>query len=714
MRVRVPRRLAASHANARPTRRALRASLLLAALMTRSFGAVAAHDAGTKTAGTSADATTGVHSDMPTIEQIRDRVARADAERAQALLLAAVVVPARREPDPPTGTVFAAASDAGAPSAATPPADRARDYGNGNGIRWRLAPIAFGGNVALDQRWNRADNGASSRQTLLTTNVDLATYVWQPWFVQLRGGAGVLLAQGSQTAAGGLRSNDDSTAWTGRFGLLVFPASRFPFELRGDVSDSRTNSDFVGSDYRSRRLTASQSYRPPTGGESYNLTYEQSTLSSTRLPDDTVRSVRGLMTSARGSHGFELSGSHTLNERDATDDATRVTALAARHSYRPSHALTLDNLATFNEARVRAPGLDLATEIRQLSSFATWRPQQGDAMYSREHPFYLTGSARFVESRTGSADAAAETRSFNGTVGASYDITRQLRASGGVSVSEIAFADESITLASETIALTYVPDALLLGRWRYTPSASVNASGTQGAAEGDRATFGAQFAHGLARQWSDAGGSVSFNVSQSAGAVRDTLRSDVDRTLGHSAGLNWQSGGGSATQSFVGFSASDSRSYGASDSAFQLVNLQFTLRMQVTRAASWSGSLTAQAARARFELPAADALAPTQTALIDPGWRKYYSGTLTYENARAFDVPRLRFTLLASANSQQLERRSEGDIDAPRERIDHLVEARLDYAVGRLDTRLTLRTAKVEGRRLDVLFFRVNRRFGAY
>jgi hypothetical protein len=281
-------------------------------------------------------------------------------------------------------------------------------------------------------------------------------------------------------------------------------------------------------------------------------------------------------------------------------------------------------------------------------------------------------------------------------------------------VSEIAFADESITLASETIALTYVPDALLLGRWRYTPSASVNASGTQGAAEGDRATFGAQFAHGLARQWSDAGGSVSFNVSQSAGAVRDTLRSDVDRTLGHSAGLNWQSGGGSATQSFVGFSASDSRSYGASDSAFQLVNLQFTLRMQVTRAASWSGSLTAQAARARFELPAADALAPTQTALIDPGWRKYYSGTLTYENARAFDVPRLRFTLLASANSQQLERRSEGDIDAPRERIDHLVEARLDYAVGRLDTRLTLRTAKVEGRRLDVLFFRVNRRFGAY
>lgn len=107
-------------------------------------------------------------------------------------------------------------------------------------------------------------------------------------------------------------------------------------------------------------------------------------------------------------------------------------------------------------------------------------------------------------------------------------------------------------------------------------------------------------------------------------------------------------------------------------------------------------------------------LPPGPPVTADDGWRKYYSGTLTYENTRAFDVPRLRFTLLASANSQQLERRSEGDVDAPRERIDHLAEARLDYAIGRLDTRLTLRTAKVERRRADVLFFRVSRRFGAY
>lgn len=711
------RLLAASHSNGPSTRRALRASLLLAALLTRVFDAVAADGAGTKTAGTTPDATTDVAFDLPSMDQIRDRIARADAERAQALLLAAAVAPTRREPDPPTGPVAVATRDAGpqaAVAARTAAVSGAVAGGNGNVIRWRLAPIALGGNVALDERWTRADDGASSRQTLLSTTVDLATYVWQPWFVQLRAGAGLLLAQGSNTSAGGERRDDDSAAWTGRFGVLVFPASRFPFELRGDVSDSRTNSDFVGSDYRSRRLTASQSYRPATGSESYNLTYEQSTLSSARLPDDTVRSLRGLMTATRGSHGFELSGSRTLNERDAVADETRVTALAARHNYRPSHALTVDNLATFNEARVRAPSLDLATEVRQLSSFATWRPQQGNAPDGRGRPFYLTGSVRFVESRTAAADAAAETRSFNGTVGASYDITRQLRASGGVSVSEIAFADESTTLASETIALTYVPDPLLLGRWRYAPSATVNATGTQGAAEGDRATFGAQFAHGLSRHWTHGGGSVSLNVSQSAGALRDTLRSDVDRTLGHSAGLNWQSAGGSATQSFVGFSASDSRSYGATDSAFQLVNLQFTLRTQWTRTSSWSGSLTAQAARARFDAVASGPLPPATQGAADDGWRKYYSGTLTYENSRAFDVPRLRFTLLASANSQQLERRSEGDVDAPRERIDHLVEARLDYAIGRLDARLTLRTAKVERRRQDVLFFRVNRRFGAY
>jgi hypothetical protein len=62
-------------------------------------------------------------------------------------------------------------------------------------------------------------------------------------------------------------------------------------------------------------------------------------------------------------------------------------------------------------------------------------------------------------------------------------------------------------------------------------------------------------------------------------------------------------------------------------------------------------------------------------------------------------------------NSAQLERRADGDIDAPRERITESLENRLDYTIGRLDARLSARIARVEGRAVSAVFLRVQRRF---
>jgi len=143
-------------------------------------------------------------------------------------------------------------------------------------------------------------------------------------------------------------------------------------------------------------------------------------------------------------------------------------------------------------------------------------------------------------------------------------------------------------------------------------------------------------------------------------------------------------------------------------SSFQLVNLQWSQRSQLSRLASWSGSLTAQSSHARI------ALADTATGALldlDGGWQHYASGTLHYEQQRLFDVPRLRFTAVLSANSQQIERRSAGDIDAPRERITESLEGRLDYAIGRLDTRLSARVARIDERTVAAVYARVQRRF---
>jgi hypothetical protein len=52
-----------------------------------------------------------------------------------------------------------------------------------------------------------------------------------------------------------------------------------------------------------------------------------------------------------------------------------------------------------------------------------------------------------------------------------------------------------------------------------------------------------------------------------------------------------------------------------------------------------------------------------------------------------------------------------GDIDAPRERISESLETRLDYAIGRLDTHLSARAARVDGRWMAALQARAQRRF---
>ena len=93
------------------------------------------------------------------------------------------------------------------------------------------------------------------------------------------------------------------------------------------------------------------------------------------------------------------------------------------------------------------------------------------------------------------------------------------------------------------------------------------------------------------------------------------------------------------------------------------------------------------------------------------GWQRYTQGTLSYENQRAFGVPRLRHSVLLGVSSQPLESRDLGDTDEPRERISEPLETRLDYAIGRLDTRLSARAARVDGRWMVALQARAQRRF---
>ncbi|MCU0940653.1 MAG: hypothetical protein MUC86_16360 [Burkholderiaceae bacterium] len=617
--------------------------------------------------------------------------------------------------------VVAAGADSASSGPGQPVADAANASDRSGPVRWRLAPVRLEGGIGLEKRYSRDEDGLRSERGLFAAGVDAASYIWEPWFIQLRAGLGLILSQGKEEQPLAPTREDDTSSWVGRLGLQVFPASRFPFELRGEVTDSRSNGDFVGTDYRAQRFSVSQSYRPENSAANYNVSYETNTLSTQGRPDDTVSVVRGLMVNTFGLQTIELSGSETQNDRGGRSDSSKITSLAGRHTYRQNGVFLADNLATFNDIRVRnqAADIDLMTNITQLSSFVTWRPQVGNALYSESHPMYLTGSVRVAESEVASNVSAGTRQSADGALGINYDVSRNWRIGGGINLGKqkvqtdgLSVTDGETTLTSQTAIVSYTPDMLGFGAWRWGPTLSLGASAVQSSAEGDRHTETGQLGHTLSRSWlGEQQSALMLNFSQTFGVSLDSTVPDTTQTLTNSISLYRQFANGGGTQAYAGLSYSDSRSWGPVQGVFQIANAQFTRRGQLSRQSSWSGSLTAQVNRIQIEQTNPFL---TSRSVSDSGWNSYYSIGLTYEHYQVFGVRNLRFVALANGDSQVFESRAQGDLNAPSERINHLLEARLEYPIGRLETRLVARSSQVEERRIDSIFFRINRRFGNY
>ncbi|MDH5331220.1 MAG: hypothetical protein OEW27_14855, partial [Aquincola sp.] len=122
------------------------------------------------------------------------------------------------EADPPTGDV---------PVAAPSPTEPLR----AGDIAWNFGPWRTSGSIALDLRAVRFDSGDSTRQAALLFDIDTASYLWQPWFMQVRLGAGLIAATDTSHQSGGNPGSGSGNSVTGRAEVLVFPASRFPFSL---------------------------------------------------------------------------------------------------------------------------------------------------------------------------------------------------------------------------------------------------------------------------------------------------------------------------------------------------------------------------------------------------------------------------------------------------------------------------------------------------
>lgn len=608
-------------------------------------------------------------------------------------------------PDPPTGPVTVRETPV---VESTPPASP------GTGIRWYLAPIRYNGSVTLDGRWVRRDDGTLSNQAFAYTQVEMASHVWQPWFIQLSGSVGALVARDRTSGGDVAAASGTSGALSGSLGVAVFPSSRFPFQFNASLSDSRASGDVLDSQYVSLRIGVSQSYRPNRSRDQFALRYDFSLYEAPSGAQDKAHVLSATAQMYFGRHSVAANAGLSRNSLSETGGSTSNVALSLQHGYQPvTEAVNVHTTATYNAntTNVGNMGLESHSDLAQISSVATWRPQQGDWLFSPESPLYVTGSARLAVAGSRQNRIGSRSRTVNGTIGANYDWSRQMRLSASASLSHLSAPDASTTVGAVAGSLSYAFDPIKFGGWEYRPGVGGSVGASFSNVFDPRATAAAQASHGIGRSIRLGSlASMSLSLSQSGSLSREFGSDEAvtARSLGHSLGLSWSGASTSDSQLYGGVSLSDSRSWAETDSDAQLVNLQLNRRSQLSRSSSWSAGLTAQASRSNR--PQIDPVTG-RIQSAEAGWQRYYSGALSYQQSRLFGVPRLNYTMQLSLNSQQLESRALGDIDAPRQRISEQFENRVNYSIGRLDARLSALVVRIEGRVVSSMQLRLQRSF---
>lgn len=589
---------------------------------------------------------------------------------------------------------------AAAAYAQAPPAEGEREVAGWTAlfrdVRLTFGPARWRGDFTSEFRMQRAPDQDTQRGFVESGNVSVASYIYQPWFAQVSANLGLVWSGAGGSGTGG------SMAVTGGASLALFPASRFPAEATLTVSDSRASDESDGADYRSVLMGLRQSYR--TAGDAIVAgRLERSTLSGPVIGRDVLGVAAATYSGRQGLHALSGDGFWSTNAGSASE--TRIRRVAAQHSYAPADNLNVETLASYNWQEVEQnAGSALGSRFAQLASFATWRPDEGEALYDEKHPMMVTGGLRATLIGLETGTAASDAVALSGAAGVSYELGPATRLYANGSVTHASGDNGGGFFSSLNANAAYDPQPIRRGPYAY----SWRLSGGGAAATGDdadRQSLFAQASHQVTRDFAVLDRSVlTLTLGQGLGGLVST-RDENALTIAHNAQATWTAPGDSAAQTYASLGLADARSFGTPRSQFQLANLQLTRQAPIDALSYWSANLTVQGSRQSGEASIAS------TTAYDTGFNVSTYGSVSYQHRRAFGVPRLRLTASYTAGQSQFQSRAEGDTQATPHQVSDAFDARLEYRIGKLDTRLVVRSAAVDGRRNTGIYLRATRYF---
>ncbi|HZO00395.1 MAG TPA: hypothetical protein VFB93_04280, partial [Burkholderiales bacterium] len=369
--------------------------------------------------------------------------------------------------------------------------------------------------------------------------------------------------------------------------------------------------------------------------------------------------------------------------------------LSGRHAWTEAGLVTVDTTVSYgaSDQRLASSGLAGAAraEFFQVNSFFSGRRDEDD-------PWSVTGGVRYFQNETsGLGDATLQ--SLAGHVNAAYRYSRQLVLNAGASATQNSSSGGDASLGTLSAGANYTMDTMRLGDYLYNVTFGGNLLEQRGEPSVERDVVSAQAGHNLQRTLDFVGAqALTLTLAQSVNEVQDSVAGSLF-TLANNASAMWRLTRADGLAGFVSASAADSRSRGYNDSVFQLLNVQLSGQGQVSRYSSLLANLTVQGTR-------------EGTQAAEGGFNVNRNGGLTYQHQRAFGVPRLRYLAIYERNDYRLNGRAQGDLNAPREQLGESFEQRLEYRIGKLEARLTVRFAELDGKDNALVFFRLARELG--
>lgn len=634
-----------------------------------------------------------------------------------------------------TGSAFAAAFTPGEAPATTTGAPEPAAAPPKDSVSYTLAPVRTWGVAAIDLRYRDVPGGGKSYGEMLSGTVNAASYIWQPWFMQVSGSLGLVAAYDRSDQTG----RTSNLGGIGSLNLAAFPTSRFPFNVYADVNDSRASGQVTDIDFRSYRARISQSYSPEFSNQRYYGSYEYSRLKtindglvdasgvSTSQADDTLQVLRAGGSYGWGKQSVEGEVSVSRNRREEADvvQQTKLDFAHLRHLLSPSSALSVNTGLSYTKTAVDAPrslnsgivlpGVSAASDFTQLFSYATYRPTAGSWLHSESNPLWVTGTFRAFDFGNEVDGSGGRSSGATGSLGINYTLTPRAQLYSTTEAGVFGGDAEASSAASQTLGVTYTGEPIPWGRYLY--GWSVGSSGTVGTVSGgvnDGTHYLAQANanHNLSRPLDLLPGSLVVGASQGL-SYSHRSEGSGEGNLTTTLTAFWSSPA-NGTQAFAGLTLSDARRSGDFGGYFQLANAQANLQVLLSRWSTFSTGLTFQAFRSKDDR--AEVNRPFDPFLdsIEGDWKVSYGVNALYTNVRAFGVPRLIYTGLLQANNFDLDSRAAGNLDGPLYKIDWSFENRLEYQIGRLTLLATLRWAEVRNGGTNVLaFVRAQRAFGA-